>query len=355
MNLGTLGGAAIVWVLVALIVTTRDPVTDPLAGFIGAALIGLAVAADARRRSRGSSCSRATAGSPIAATGPGPRGGAAGSASSSRSSSCCGCRSPSSCRSPCSSSRSPSWPRRPCPRIAEAPGRPTRPTRYDRRPTNRQPGGPLPVVVSGRIPRAACRAVKADVAAAVEAARDEIIDLSHRIHANPEPAFEEHQAATWIAEVLRGARLRGRAPGGQPRDRDPRDVSPGGGAAAMARGSGSSPSTTRCPASATAAATTRWRHRASARPSPSRRSRIELPRRDRVPRHARRGAGERQADHDRRRPVRRHRRGAAVPPVRPEPRRDPPARVGGRRRRVHRAPGARRRPIRGAARTRSTR
>ncbi len=45
--------------------------------------------------------------------------------------------------------------------------------------------------------------VKARVAAAVEAARSEIIDLSHRIHANPEPAFEEHQAATWIAERLR--------------------------------------------------------------------------------------------------------------------------------------------------------
>ena len=45
---------------------------------------------------------------------------------------------------------------------------------------------------------------KARLAAAVEAARTEIIDLSHRIHANPEPAFEEHQAATWIAEVLRG-------------------------------------------------------------------------------------------------------------------------------------------------------
>ncbi len=44
---------------------------------------------------------------------------------------------------------------------------------------------------------------KARVAAAVEAARDEIIDLSHRIHANPEPAFEERQAATWIAEILR--------------------------------------------------------------------------------------------------------------------------------------------------------
>jgi amidohydrolase len=45
--------------------------------------------------------------------------------------------------------------------------------------------------------------LKASVAAAVEAARPEILDLSHRIHANPEPAFEEHQAATWVAEILR--------------------------------------------------------------------------------------------------------------------------------------------------------
>ena len=44
--------------------------------------------------------------------------------------------------------------------------------------------------------------VKARVAAAVEAARDEIIDLSHRIHADPEPAFEEHHASAWVAEVL---------------------------------------------------------------------------------------------------------------------------------------------------------
>jgi amidohydrolase len=44
---------------------------------------------------------------------------------------------------------------------------------------------------------------KGRIAAAVESARDEVIDLSHRIHANPEPAFEERQAATWIAEVLR--------------------------------------------------------------------------------------------------------------------------------------------------------
>lgn len=43
-NLGIFGAAAIVWILVGLIVTTRDPVADPVAGFLGAALIGLAVA-----------------------------------------------------------------------------------------------------------------------------------------------------------------------------------------------------------------------------------------------------------------------------------------------------------------------
>jgi len=43
---------------------------------------------------------------------------------------------------------------------------------------------------------------KAALAASVERNRAEILDLSHRIHANPEPAFEEVQAATWIAEIL---------------------------------------------------------------------------------------------------------------------------------------------------------
>lgn len=44
VNLAVLGAAFVVWVLVGLVVTTRDPIADPLAGFIGAALIGLAVA-----------------------------------------------------------------------------------------------------------------------------------------------------------------------------------------------------------------------------------------------------------------------------------------------------------------------
>jgi amidohydrolase len=55
---------------------------------------------------------------------------------------------------------------------------------------------------------------KARLAAAVEAARDEIIDLSHRIHANPEPAFEERQAAAWVADALRAHGFEVTAPAG---------------------------------------------------------------------------------------------------------------------------------------------
>jgi cobalamin synthase len=43
-NLGSFAAAAVAWVLVGFVVTTRDPVADPAAGFLGAALIGLAVA-----------------------------------------------------------------------------------------------------------------------------------------------------------------------------------------------------------------------------------------------------------------------------------------------------------------------
>lgn len=42
-NLGFFAAAAVVWLLVGLVVTTRDPIVDPGAGFIGAILIGLAV------------------------------------------------------------------------------------------------------------------------------------------------------------------------------------------------------------------------------------------------------------------------------------------------------------------------
>ena len=43
-NLGFFAAASVVWILVGLVVTTRDPVADPTAGFIGALLIGLAIA-----------------------------------------------------------------------------------------------------------------------------------------------------------------------------------------------------------------------------------------------------------------------------------------------------------------------
>jgi hypothetical protein len=43
-NLGFFAAAGVVWLLVGLIVSTRDPVLDPGAGFLGAALIGLAIA-----------------------------------------------------------------------------------------------------------------------------------------------------------------------------------------------------------------------------------------------------------------------------------------------------------------------
>ena len=180
---------------------------------------------------------------------------------------------------------------------------------------------------------------KARIAAAVEAARDEIVDLSHRIHADPEPAFEEHHAAAWIAEILARHGFDGRASGGQPRDGDPRHA------------------TRRSPGRRPAHRDPR-RVRRAARPGPwlrpqhdgrvrsrgrhrARRDRRRPAGRDRLPRHAGRGAGEWQADHDRRRAVRGHRRGPPVPPVRPLARRVVPARLGGRRRRLHGTPVAR--------------
>jgi hypothetical protein len=42
-NLAVFGAAAVAWILVGLVITTRDPRIDTTAGFLGAALIGLAV------------------------------------------------------------------------------------------------------------------------------------------------------------------------------------------------------------------------------------------------------------------------------------------------------------------------
>jgi len=41
INLGFFAAAGVVWILVALVVTTRDPRLDPGAGYVGALLIGL--------------------------------------------------------------------------------------------------------------------------------------------------------------------------------------------------------------------------------------------------------------------------------------------------------------------------
>ena len=62
------------------------------------------------------------------------------------------------------------------------------------------PSGPLAAFE----PAAPFGEAKVRLAAAVDAARDEILELSHRIHAQPEPAFEEVQASAWIAQALRG-------------------------------------------------------------------------------------------------------------------------------------------------------
>ncbi len=42
-NLALFAAAALVWILVGLVVTTRDPQIDPGVGFVGAVLIGVAV------------------------------------------------------------------------------------------------------------------------------------------------------------------------------------------------------------------------------------------------------------------------------------------------------------------------
>ena len=55
---------------------------------------------------------------------------------------------------------------------------------------------------------------KSRLAAAVESARGEILELSHRIHADPEPAYEEHHAAAWVAEALARHGFEVQAPAG---------------------------------------------------------------------------------------------------------------------------------------------
>ncbi len=61
---------------------------------------------------------------------------------------------------------------------------------------------PDPAPLTASTPAAPFAEVKARAAAAVEAASAELLDLSHRIHAHPEPAFEERYAAAAVAEVV---------------------------------------------------------------------------------------------------------------------------------------------------------
>ena len=42
-NLGLFAAAGVAWLLVGLIVTTRDPLLDPSAGYVGAVLMGIAL------------------------------------------------------------------------------------------------------------------------------------------------------------------------------------------------------------------------------------------------------------------------------------------------------------------------
>ena len=54
-------------------------------------------------------------------------------------------------------------------------------------------------------PNAATADLKRRVGEAVQARRDQLIALSHAIHADPEPAFEEHHAAARVAAAIREA------------------------------------------------------------------------------------------------------------------------------------------------------
>jgi amidohydrolase len=62
---------------------------------------------------------------------------------------------------------------------------------------------PSPIDLADAVPAEPHADLKRRLASAVLAARDEILGLSHRIHADPETAFNEHHAAAWIAETLR--------------------------------------------------------------------------------------------------------------------------------------------------------
>jgi metal-dependent amidase/aminoacylase/carboxypeptidase family protein len=47
--------------------------------------------------------------------------------------------------------------------------------------------------------------MKETARAAVDSIRDDLVALSHRIHANPELGYEEEKASVWLGEALDGA------------------------------------------------------------------------------------------------------------------------------------------------------
>jgi amidohydrolase len=73
----------------------------------------------------------------------------------------------------------------------------------------------MPAVLDSTAPAAPHADGKRRIAAAIDAARAEILGLSHRIHANPEAAFEEHQAAASCAEILRAHGFEVQLPAGR--------------------------------------------------------------------------------------------------------------------------------------------
>ena len=85
----------------------------------------------------------------------------------------------------------------------EAVGGPVPETNVDPASAAATPHRPVPADLTAAEPAAPFTDQKRRIAEAVQAAADDILELSHRIHAAPEPAFEEVRAAGWIADVLK--------------------------------------------------------------------------------------------------------------------------------------------------------
>ncbi|HYM82721.1 MAG TPA: M20 family metallopeptidase [Candidatus Dormibacteraeota bacterium] len=73
----------------------------------------------------------------------------------------------------------------------------------------------MPIDLATAVPAPPHTEEKRRAAAAVEAARDEILELSHAIHADPEPAFEERRAAARVAEGVARHGYVGQQPAGR--------------------------------------------------------------------------------------------------------------------------------------------